>query len=118
MRVERLRIPAPCHRQGCYEGASFAYLPGSGSVRASCPKHLSKAARAALKGAHVRVRLERMKGGARAQAGNDDLPLTEVVVDQVDVMGNAGVFACNYLDGSPVGIPFSATAFEEIDRKG
>lgn len=64
-------------------------------------------------GTHVRVRLERLENGSRAQTGNTDLPLTECVVSQVGAIVE-GCFSLNYLDGHPVGIPFFPEAIEEV----
>lgn len=67
------------------------------------------------KGDTVWVRLERLEGGARAQAGNDALPLTECVVAQVDVCGVRGCYGLEYADTRrPVGLPFFEHCFEQV----
>ena len=62
----------------------------------------------------VKVRIQRMGGGAYAKAGSTSLPLVECVINQVNVVALAGCYSLRYKDtGEHVGLPFWASDFEE-----
>ena len=70
-------------------------------------------------GSWVKVRLRRACGGySRVTPEHQDYLLYPVVrcrVSEVDICGVKGLYALQYEDGKPIGLPFTRRDFESVE---